>query len=124
MKTTQNILACTLLFIGIQNSHAQNNTLQTPMNAEKILEVKFSIDNTFSIYPNYSIQIETSKDEEAINATHQHIQQTYPDLNTTIIQTKDQYKLFAGNYKNKIEAYALLQKINKLYPNAYMVYLK
>ena len=88
----------------------------------KLLNEKNQVNNTFSIYKNYSLQIFYGEREEA-EARYRDFKKTFPTVEATIIYSNPHYKLVVGNFKNKINAEYFLKETQSIYPNAYVVRL-
>ncbi|MBA5793844.1 SPOR domain-containing protein [Flavobacterium sp. xlx-214] len=88
-----------------------------------LLERKMSQNNQFSLYTNYSIQLKNGLKDE-VETLYKNFIADYPSIDATIIFANPKFKLVVGNYKNKIEAEHLLKKIEKKYPDAFVVKLK
>lgn len=88
-----------------------------------LLERKMSQNNQFSLYTNYSIQLKNGLKDE-VETLYKNFIADYPSIDATIIFANPKFKLVVGNFKNKIEAEHLLKKIEKKYPDAFVVKLK
>lgn len=88
-----------------------------------LLERKMSQNNQFSLYTNYSIQLKNGLKDE-VETLYKNFIADYPSIDATIIFANPKFKLLVGNFKNKIEAEHLLKKIEKKYPDAFVVKLK
>lgn len=114
-----------LTLFSVNKSNAQNAQFKLIQdnNFEKLLSEKNSVNNNFSIYKNFSIQIFYG-DKDAAETTFHDFKKNYPEIDATIIYTEPKYKLVIGNYRNKIDAERNLKKFSKTYPNALLVRLK
>ena len=88
-----------------------------------LLERKMKQNNQFSLYTNYSVQLKNGEKEDVENL-YKDFRTQYPEIDATIIYANPKFKLIVGNFKNKIEAEHLLQKIQTKYPDAFVVKLK
>lgn len=116
----------TFIYIGISLigyiSNAQINITQ-PEGAIQLLQVKNKVDNSFSIYKNYSIQVFQSSNSDEAKKIYSDLRNSYNNIETTILKQNNYYKVLIGNFKNKIEAYKLYLEIKNKYNKSYMVLL-
>lgn len=92
-------------------------------NFEKLLSEKRKINNSFSIYKNFSIQIFHGEKNMA-EEEYYEFKRLSPTVDATIIYNNPNYKVVVGNYKNKIDAERNLKILSKKYPGAFLVRLK
>lgn len=88
-----------------------------------LLERKMAQNNQFSLYTNFSIQLKNGTKEEA-ESIYKEFSSQNPLIDATIIFANPKFKVVVGNFKNKIEAVHLLDKIKTKYPEAFVVKLK
>ncbi len=114
-----------LTFLPIEHAAAQESSfaMTQDSNFERLLNEKRRVNNTFSIYKNYSLQLYFGAREEA-EARYHDFKKSFPAIDATIIYSNPNYKLVVGNYKNKIEAENTLRKLQKKYPNIFIVKLR
>ncbi|WKW47172.1 SPOR domain-containing protein [Myroides sp. JBRI-B21084] len=114
-----------LTFLFQQKSFSQVTVIENSDQKviDLLLERKMSLNNQFSIYTNYSLQLKNGLKEEAEQVYKDFITK-YPEIDATIIYANPKFKVVVGNYKNKIEAENLLKKIGSEYPEALLVKLK
>lgn len=113
----------TFLLLAFQATYAQKVEMISLENADALLDKKFKVNNTFSIYSNYSIQLASTNKNEA-ESTYNLFVKNFPKEDATIIYSQPNFKVLVGNFRNKIEAVHFLNQIKKTYPNAYVVRLK
>lgn len=113
-----------LTFFNVNNSSAQRSQFELiqDYNFEKLVKEKNSVNNSFSIYKNFSIQLFNGDKTDTENKFHE-FKNTFPDVVATIIYAEPKYKLIVGNYRNKIDAERNLIKLRKNYPEAFIVRL-
>lgn len=109
--------------IGISSSSFAQLQVHQPEGAYELLQVQTSIDNSFSLYKNYSLQIAQKDNKDEAKVTYDQFKINHPWIEVTIIKTDNLYKIFVGNFKNKIEAYQLHRKLKREYPSNFMVLL-
>lgn len=113
-----------LTYLYVNNSYSQNSqfVLIQDNNFEKLVKEKISVNNSFSIYKNFSIQLFNGNKIDTENKFHE-FKNNFPDVVATIIYAEPKYKLIVGNYRNKIDAERNLIKLRKIYPDAFIVRL-
>ena len=113
-----------LTFISVNKSFSQNSQFKLIQdnNFEKIVKEKNSVNNSFSIYKNFSIQLFHGDKIETENKFYE-FKKTHPDTEATIIYAEPKYKLIIGNYRNKIDAERNLKKFRTSFPEAFIVRL-
>lgn len=120
-KTPKFILA---LFLTFQSAvFAQETSVSKPDLLDLLVNKKFKTNNSFSIYPNYSIQIASTEKDDA-EKVFKLFSKNYPKEDATIIYSNPYYKVIVGNFRNKIEAVSFLNIIKSDFPNAFIVKLK
>lgn len=114
-----------LTYLGVATIHAQESKFNVTQDKsfERLLTEKNQVNNSFSIYKNYSLQLFYGPRDEAQSIYHD-FKKAYPKTDATIIFASPNYKVVVGNFKNKINAENFLKQINKKYPNALLVRLK
>jgi len=113
----------TFLILSSNPLFAQDFTIEKNETIDQLVDKKFKVNNTFSIYTNYSLQLISSSKEVAENI-YENFTKKYPKEEATIIYAQPNFKVLVGNYRNKIEATHFLKKIKDEYPNAFVVRLK
>jgi len=117
------ILILTFVFsskVFCQTNIKDNNNQKT---FDLLLERKTQLNNQFSLYPNYSLQLKNGLKEEA-EEVYKNFTTAYPEIDATIVFANPKFKVIVGNFKHKIEAENLLKKINSKFPDAFIVKLK
>lgn len=116
------LIILTILMSSKINAQHKVFAVQQDTLIEKILHEKNKLNNTFSIYKNYSVQLFYGKREEA-QTNYSNFKHLFPEVAASIIYNNLKYKLVAGNYKNKIQAAALLRKVRTNFPDAFIIRL-
>jgi len=127
MKNLTNKFTCFIIFLTLFNTNktlAQDTkfTLSQDTNFEKLIAEKHAVNNTFSIYKNFSIQLAHGEKTEIENNFYE-FKNNNPETDATIIYAEPKYKLIIGNYRNKIDAERNLKQYRKKYPEAFIVRL-
>lgn len=125
LRTYKVFFILILTFLFQQKSFSQITIIENndQKNIDLLLERKMSLNNQFSIYTNYSIQLKNGLKEEA-EEIYKDFTTKHPEIDATIIYANPKFKVVVGNFKNKIEAEYLLKKIAANYPDAFVVKLK
>lgn len=90
---------------------------------EELLEHKMSINNTFSVYKNYSVQVFYGERKEA-EENYKRFKDLYPKTDATIIYSAPNYKVIVGNFKYRIQAEKFLKETKGAFPKSFVVRLK
>lgn len=90
---------------------------------EELLAHKMSINNTFSVYKNYSVQIFYGERKEA-EENYKRFKDLYPKTDATIIYSAPNYKVIVGNFKYRIQAEKFLKETKGVFPKSFVVRLK
>lgn len=114
-----------LTFTTFNKTCAQTNVIENndKKTFDLLLERKAQLNNQFSLYTNYSIQLKNGLKEEA-EEVYKEFTSNFPEIDATIIFSNPKFKVVIGNFKHKIEAEHLLRKITSKYPDAFIVRLK
>lgn len=116
------IISLTLLSSISSKAQSSEFELVQDKAFEKLIDEKVNINNTFSIYKNFSIQLFYGEKNES-EIQFQEFKKNHPQIDATIIYAEPKYKLIVGNYRNKIDAERNLKKLKTKYPNAFIVRL-
>lgn len=103
------------------NLHAQGNTTvsQDPK-FEQMLAEKRKINSSITVNDRYKIQVYNG-DSETSKKTLVDFKKNYTNMDATIVFSTPAYKVWAGNFKSRIEAERNLAEIKKKYPNAFLI---
>lgn len=69
----------------------------------------------------FTIQVYTGTDRKEADNAMKAINLGYPDLTPEITYRQPSYKVKAGTYTNRLEAYAILQSLKEQFPRALMI---
>lgn len=116
-----------LVFILLNVFFSKNNLLfsqnievsQDPK-FEQLLKEKRKINSGITINNRYKIQVFTGNNELSKKALVD-FKKEFRDHDATIVFNTPSYKVWAGNYKTRIEAERNLKIIAKKYPNAFII---
>ncbi|ENA1801597.1 SPOR domain-containing protein [Flavobacterium psychrophilum] len=110
-----------LMFLPF-NSFSQemkNSVLQDPR-FEQLLNEKRKLNGSITINDRFKIQIFTGESETSKKALTDFRKEN-KNIDATIVFSTPIYKVWVGNYKNRIEAENKLRALKKKYPNAFLV---
>ncbi len=124
MKMKNFFATATLIFLSgfSVEMNAQNGTgtiAQDPK-FEQMLAEKRRINASITVNDRYKVQIYTGDNENAKKSLADFKRQ-FPMMDATIIFSTPSYKVWAGNFKTRIEAERNLAEVRKKYPNAFLI---
>ena len=101
---------------------AQENrtTVVQDVKFEQILNEKRKINSSITISDNYKIQFYNGESEIA-KKTLADFKRNYKNMDATIIFSTPTYKVWAGNFKTRLEGERNLNLLKKKYPNAFII---
>ena len=102
------------------NAQVANITIKQDPKFEQLLNEKRKINVSNAVNDYYKIQI-FSGDSEKAKSTLTEFRQSFSGMDGTIIFNTPNYKVWAGNYKSRIEAERNLIDIKKMYPNVHLI---
>ena len=113
-----------ILLVTISNIKiiAQENrtTVVQDVKFEQILNEKRKINSSITISDNYKIQLYNGESEIA-KKTLADFKRNYKNMDATIIFSTPTYKVWAGNFKTRLEGERNLNLLKKKYPNAFII---
>jgi hypothetical protein len=113
-----------ILLITISNIKiiAQENrtTVVQDVKFEQILNEKRKINSSITISDNYKIQLYNGESEIA-KKTLADFKRNNKNMDATIIFSTPTYKVWAGNFKTRLEGERNLNLLKKKYPNAFII---
>lgn len=98
---------------------AKINIKQNPK-FEQLLNEKRKINASIAVNERYKIQVFSGNSEKA-KSTLNDCKQNFTDLDATIVFNTPNYKVWIGNFRNRIEAERNLIEIKKMYENAFLI---
>lgn len=115
LTTTVALFVC-----GISHAQSANVTLNQDPKFEQLLQEKRKINSSLTINDRYKIQVYNG-DSESAKKTLTEVRNTFKNLDATIVFNTPTYKVWAGNFKTRIEAERNLAELKKKYPNAFLI---
>jgi len=95
-------------------------TLSQDPQFEQMLNEKRRINSSITVNDRYKIQIYNG-DSETSKKTLSEFKREFKNFDATIVFSTPVYKVWAGNFKSRIEAERNLADIKKKYPNAFLI---
>ena len=118
------IAVATLIMLSLSSSKifAQqgNVTLQQDQKFEDMLAEKRKINSSITVNDKYKIQVYNG-DSETSKKTLTEFKREFKNHDATIVFSTPSYKVWAGNFKTRIEAERNLAEVKKRFPNAFLV---
>ena len=116
------VLYTTVLCLSTAYIKAQdrNITVSQDPKFEQLLNEKRKTNVSNSVNDRYKVQIFSGESEKA-KKTLSDFKQQFSDLDGTIVFNTPNYKVWVGNFKNRIEAEKSLLDIKKKYNNAFLI---
>lgn len=102
------------------NAQDRNTTLNQDPKFEQLLNEKRKINISNTLNDQYRIQIFSGDSEKAKNLLNEFKQQ-FENIDATIVFNTPNYKVWVGNFKNRIEAEHNLIDIRKKYKNVLLI---
>jgi uncharacterized protein YxjI len=87
---------------------------------EQLIAEKRRINSSITINDRYKIQI-FHGDSENAKKNLSEFKKDFKNLDATIVFATPSYKVWAGNFKTRIDAERLLVEVKKKYPNAFLI---
>ncbi len=119
MINLQNIKYFFIALIFI-NLHAQTEPTENLNKADKLLEKKIEFNKSLGVANRWKVQVFNGKLDDSKNA-YVDFKKKFNTIDATIVFTNDQYKVWVGNCRTRIETEKILAEIKKQYPNAFLV---
>lgn len=108
-----------ILSLKISAQEAKINIQQNPK-FEQLLNEKRKINSSIAVNELYKIQIYSGVSDKA-KSTLNECKQLFTDLDGTIVFNTPNYKVWIGNFRNRIDAERKLSEIKKTYANAFLI---
>jgi hypothetical protein len=85
-----------------------------------LLEIKKEVNKNDSDSDRYKIQIYSGQDRQRAESTQREFSSYYEDWAPSIQYETPNFKIWAGNFRTRLEADRALKKIKKDFPNAFI----
>lgn len=109
-----------LTFLQIANAQQGEVTVVQDTRFEQLLKEKRKINSSITVNDRYKIQIFYGDNDKA-KKTLAEFKRDFKNLDGTIVFESPTYKVWTGNFKNRIDAERYLNEIRKKYPYALLI---
>ncbi|HEY0091153.1 MAG TPA: SPOR domain-containing protein [Flavobacterium sp.] len=97
-----------------------NITINQDPKFEQMLIEKRRINSSITVNDKYKIQVYNG-DSDTSKKTLMEFKKDFKNFDATIVFSTPMYKVWAGNFKSRIEAERNLVEVKKKYPNAFLI---
>ncbi|GIV33769.1 MAG: hypothetical protein KatS3mg031_1304 [Chitinophagales bacterium] len=116
------LLFCFLTCGGVQaNAQSDSVVIIRDARLDSLVERYTHVHQQKQTIPGYRIQIIASPNRKTVFDTKSEFVQMFPDMKTFVVFQAPNFKLRAGNYRNRLDAYRDLQKIGARFKGAFIV---
>lgn len=120
----KNLLLIPFIFsltIPVSSSFAQEKLNSSELNTIKqLIKEKHNLEANNELKSTYKLQIFSGSLEEA-KKTQEKFESLELDINSKIIYQTPNYKVWIGNYRNRIQADRAYEKVKSEYPNTLII---
>lgn len=121
LKSFKGFLALFFLtFLQMANAQQGEVTVVQDTRFEQLLKEKRKINSSITVNDRYKIQIFYGDNDKA-KKTLAEFKRDFKNLDGTIVFESPTYKVWTGNFKNRIDAERYLNEIRKKYPYALLI---
>lgn len=116
------ILLGLCLFSPLTSATAQESKIQVSSDPriESLMNEKRRINSSITVNDRYKIQIFTGDSDNARKMLSDFKKQ-FPKYDATVVFHTPAYKVWAGNFKTRIDAERNLELVRKVYKNAFLI---
>jgi hypothetical protein len=117
------ILFCFFLFTCTELIAQDSAGVKVLMDAktEQLLQKKLELDKTKPSIQGYRVQLYYGGNRAEALELKSKFASLYPEIETYLIYQQPYFRLRAGNYRTRIEAYKLFRKVEKEFPSVFIV---
>lgn len=109
-----------IFLFGIQSTFSQSTTVEQDAKFEQLLNEKRKVNASLTMNDRWKIQLFTGNSENAKKELLQFKKEN-KNFDATIVFHTPVYKVWAGNFKTRIEAEKNLKELKLKYPNAFLI---
>ncbi len=123
-KHNMRIILVFIFFILTSNTFAQNSDSVTWLmdsKTEVLLNKKLELDKTKPSIQGYRVQLYYGGNRAEALELKSKFASVFPDIETYLIYQQPYFRLRAGNFRTRIEAYKLFRKVEKEFPSVFIV---
>lgn len=113
-----------ILFFNSSNIFAQdtaNVTWIMEPSVEQLLQKKLELDQTKPSIQGYRVQLYYGGNRAEALELKSKFASLHPEVETYLIYQQPYFRLRAGNFRTRIEAYKLFKKVDKEFPSVFIV---
>lgn len=116
------VFACITIAFFLQTNlcFAQKLNTSELNTVKKLIKVKHELESNHELKSTYKLQIFSGSLEQA-NETQEKFESMELNINSKIIYQTPNYKVWVGNYRNRIQADRAFEKIKSEYPNTLII---
>lgn len=116
------VFVCVLInfFLPANSCLAQKLNATELSTVKKLIKEKHNLESNHELKSTYKLQIFSGSLEQA-EETQQKFESLELDINTKIIYQTPNYKVWVGNYRNRIQADRAFEKMKSEYPNTLII---
>lgn len=111
------LLLFIFMFVSVSNAQEGTVIINQDKEIEALLEIKKDIEISSD---RYKIQIFSGASRNAAEAARAKFTETYSDWSSSIEYQTPNYKIWVGNFRNRLEADRALLRIKKTFINAFI----
>jgi SPOR domain len=117
------LLFCFFLFTCSELFAQDSSGVKVLMDAktEQLLQKKLELDKTKPSIQGYRVQLYYGGNRAEALELKSKFASLYPEIETYLIYQQPYFRLRAGNYRTRIEAYKLFRKVEKEFPSVFIV---
>jgi hypothetical protein len=109
-----------IILTSFFSSYAQSSGIEQDPKFTEFLNEKRRVNASINVNDRWKIQIFTGNNETSRKALND-FRREFRHVDATIIFQTPNYKVWAGNFRTRVEAERLLQEIKTRYPDAFLI---
>lgn len=114
------MLITSMILTSYFSSFGQSQDLEQDSKFLEFLNEKRKINASVNVNDRWKIQIFTGNNETS-RKTLNEFRKEFKNVDATIIFQTPNYKVWAGNFRTRVEAERILQEIKTKYPDAFLI---
>ena len=109
-----------LFFTSLMSAQGSSLSISQDPKFEQMLTEKRKINSSITVNDRYKIQV-FNGESDAAKKTLNDFRRDFKTMDATIVFSTPTYKVWAGNFRTRIEAERNLADVKKKYPNALLI---
>ncbi|MDX2000855.1 MAG: SPOR domain-containing protein [Chitinophagales bacterium] len=114
-------VCCLLVSMFAVSQNSGNIEIVADSRLDELMDLYHKEDSKSPVVMGYRIQLFSSSSRSEAQAQKDKFYAQFPDIRPFIEYQAPNFKLRIGTYRNRMEAYRDLTRVNLLYPNAFIV---